>query len=209
MSARVFCGLVGLWFAASLASADEEPPDAQARAVAALPNAGVVQLVLPPPKVIVGIAGGSGSAKAVAGSATGLQQVLADLKARTVGQEIRIDLAADVLFDFDQAVVRQEAAATLAKVAEVIRAYPGARVRVEGHTDSIGDEAYNVRLSERRAHAVVEWLTSRHGLPAAAFAVKGWGESKPVAGNTKADGSDNPSGRQKNRRVEIVVVPGP
>lgn len=210
MPARVIFG-VSLILAALAAPAvpDEEPPEAQARAVAALPNARVLLLVASPPKAIPGLGGGGGPAKGISGGAQGLEQALADLQARTVGQEIRIELAADVLFDFDQAVIRQEAAASLAKVAEVIRAYPAREVRVEGHTDSIGDEAYNLRLSERRARAVVDWLVRQHGLLPAVFTVRAWGESKPVAANAKLDGGDNPAGRQKNRRVEVVVVKGP
>lgn len=210
MRANVLFGVaLSLALASASPAPDDEPPDAQARAVAALPNALVRELVAPAPKVIFGIGAGGGAAKEISGNAKGLQRVLADLQARSVGQEIRIELAADVLFDFDQAAIRQQAATTLAKVAEVIRAYPQAKVRVEGHTDSIGGEDYNLRLSQRRAQAVVDWLASRHGFPVAAFTVKGWGERKPVAPNAKADGSDNPAGRQKNRRVEIVVVQGP
>lgn len=190
---------------AASAALDEEPPEAQARAVAALPNSRVLQVVAFPPKAILGLGGGSAPRKGISGSAKGLEQTLADLQARIVGQEIRIDLAADVLFDLDQAVIRQEATTSLAKVAEVIRAYPASRVRVAGHTDSLGEEAYNLRLSQRRAQAVVDWLVRQHGLPIEVFFVEAWGESRPVAANTKPDGSDNPSGRQKNRRVEIVV----
>jgi outer membrane protein OmpA-like peptidoglycan-associated protein len=119
--------------------------------------------------------------------------------------EIRIELAADVLFDFDSADLRQEAEAALQNVAGIIREHEGAHVRVEGHTDAKGSEDYNQRLSERRAESVRDWLASAEGLRGTDFAITGFGESKPAAPNETPDGSDDPEGRQKNRRVEIVV----
>jgi OOP family OmpA-OmpF porin len=69
---------------------------------------------------------------------------------------------------------------------------------VGGHTDSIGSDEYNLRLSQRRAEAVAAWLAA-HGIAAARLTAKGFGESKPVADNRTAEG------RQRNRRIEIVV----
>ena len=119
--------------------------------------------------------------------------------------EIRIELAADVLFDFDSADLRAEAEAALQNVAGIIREHEGADVRVEGHTDAKGSEDYNQRLSEQRAESVRDWLTSAEGLSGTDFEITGFGESRPAAPNEKPDGSDDPEGRQKNRRVEIVV----
>lgn len=119
--------------------------------------------------------------------------------------EIRIELAADVLFDFDKADLRAEAEAALAQVADIIRSRPKAAVRIEGHTDSKGSDKYNRKLSERRAQSVKTWLAKAEGLAGTKFRIKGFGESKPVAANEKPDGSDDPEGRQRNRRVEIVV----
>lgn len=112
----------------------------------------------------------------------------------------RLVLDAAVLFDFDKATVRPDAAATLDAVATVLAAVPTARV--EGHTDSVSDDAYNQTLSERRASAVAAALTQR-GMTGALEAV-GFGETRPVAPD-ELDGADNPAGRQLNRRVEIVV----
>jgi outer membrane protein OmpA-like peptidoglycan-associated protein len=75
---------------------------------------------------------------------------------------------------------------------------------LEGHTDAKGSDAYNQTLSERRARAVKDWLVTRRAIPGAA-SVKGWGEQRPVAPNTKANGADHPEGRQQNRRVEVVL----
>jgi photosystem I P700 chlorophyll a apoprotein A2 len=123
-------------------------------------------------------------------------------------QEIRIELQADVLFDFDKSDLRAEAEATLRKVAEVIRSNPG-RVTVEGHTDNTGTDAYNQKLSEGRAASVSGWLVRKGGVEAARVTARGLGETRPVAPNTKPDGSDDPAGRQRNRRVEIAIRKAP
>ena len=82
-------------------------------------------------------------------------------------------------------------------------------VRIEGHTDSIGTDDYNQALSERRAASVRDWLSEHGGLTDAAFTTAGFGSSNPVAPNTNEDGSDNPFGRQQNRRVDIVASKQP
>lgn len=120
--------------------------------------------------------------------------------------EIRIELAADVLFDFDKADIRAEAAEALQAVGQIIRDNPQRAVRVEGHTDAKGSDSYNQKLSDQRARSVTDWLIKREDLGKTKFQVKGFGETKPVAPNEKPDGSDDPEGRQKNRRVEIVVM---
>ncbi len=116
-----------------------------------------------------------------------------------------IELAADVLFDFDKADIRPDAAATLTEAAELIRQKSRGPVRVEGHTDGKGGDAYNQKLSERRAAAVAQWLKNRGGLKSTEFRTVGFGAHQPVAPNQKPDGSDDPEGRQKNRRVSLVI----
>jgi outer membrane protein OmpA-like peptidoglycan-associated protein len=129
-----------------------------------------------------------------------------DLQVKETATEIRIELAADVLFDFDKATIEPEAAAALHNTAEIIKTKGAGRsVRIDGHTDSKGSDAYNQKLSERRANAVEQWLVQKEGLGAIKMATQGFGAKKPVAPNTNPDGSDNPEGRQKNRRVEIVL----
>ncbi len=131
-----------------------------------------------------------------------------DLQVKEIGNEVRIDLAADVLFDFDKADLLPKAQETLAKAAAIIKERAKGTVRVEGHTDSKGDDAYNMRLSERRANAVRDWFRSKGGLANMSFSTKGFGETQPVAPNQKTDGSDDPEGRQKNRRVAIILQKG-
>jgi outer membrane protein OmpA-like peptidoglycan-associated protein len=144
-----------------------------------------------------------GFATAVAGRVDPLQAALKDLGARVVGKEIKIDLAADVLFDFDKADLKPEARPALEKVAAVLKAHPKANASIEGHSDGKGADQYNQTLSERRADSVRRWL-AENGV-STRMTTRGWGKRKPVAQNTKPDGSDDPAGRQKNRRVEITV----
>ena len=115
-------------------------------------------------------------------------------------------LASDVLFDFDKAELLPKAIPSLQKVATVLKSYPNAECSIEGHTDGLGDDAYNQKLSERRADAVKTWLQANGSTPH--MTSRGWGRAKPVAPNKLPNGKDNPEGRQKNRRVEIVVKTG-
>lgn len=117
--------------------------------------------------------------------------------------EERLRVGSDFLFDFDHADLRPEAAPALTELTDRISA-SGKRATVEGHTDGIGTESYNQRLSERRASVVRNALVGR-GLDAALMSVRGYGKSRPIAPNQNPDGSDNPEGREKNRRVEVVI----
>lgn len=119
--------------------------------------------------------------------------------------EVRIDLAADVLFAFDSAEIEPGAESTLHQAAEVIGEYPDSRVSIEGHTDTKGSEDYNLRLSQARADAVRDWFVSEASLAGERFETRGMGEARPVAPETREDGADDPDGRQQNRRVEIRV----
>lgn len=148
---------------------------------------------------------GVGAQMEIGGRVLDIEETLKELDAKVVGREIRIALATDVLFDFDKHELKPTAYPTLGKVAEVLKAHQGSAVLVEGHTDAKGNDAYNQALSERRAAAVREWLVKNAGQVRTRLETKGYGKSRPVAPNTRADGSDDPQGRQKNRRVEIVV----
>jgi len=139
----------------------------------------------------------------VEGKAQDLNAALKDLGAKTTETEIRIELSSDVLFDFDKADLLPKAVPELEKVATVLRSYPNASCSIEGHTDSKGVKEYNQKLSERRAASVRDWLVA-HGI-SSPMTIRGWGSTKPVASNALPNGRDDPAGRQKNRRVEIVV----
>ncbi|MBI1356685.1 MAG: OmpA family protein [Acidobacteria bacterium] len=104
----------------------------------------------------------------------------------------------DILFDFDKATLRPEARETLSRVCGVLSVARGYDLSVEGHTDSVGSDAYNQTLSEKRAQSVQTYFNACQ-LPSVKVTAQGFGESKPIASNDSADG------RQKNRRVEIVI----
>lgn len=128
-----------------------------------------------------------------------------DLQLKETDTEIRIELAADVLFDFDKANIRPQAEQALKQVATIIREKAKGTVRIEGHTDSKGSDPYNQKLSVGRANSVKNWLVQKEGLKNVRFSTAGFGAKNPAVSNTKPDGSDDPEGRQKNRRVEIVA----
>ena len=114
-----------------------------------------------------------------------------------------ITLQDGVLFNFGKYDLRPEAKATLAKLATVLNQAKVPAAQINGHTDSIGDDAFNQDLSEKRASAVATQLKA-DGVTAN-LQTHGYGKTQPVADNTNADGSDNPAGRQANRRVEIYI----
>jgi len=105
----------------------------------------------------------------------------------------------DVLFDTGRFTLRPAAREKLAKISGILLAYPGLKLQVEGHTDSVGSEEFNQRLSEQRAGAVRDYLVEQ-AVSSDSITVRGFGKTRPVASN------DTPEGRQQNRRVEIVVT---
>lgn len=111
----------------------------------------------------------------------------------------RVTFSADAFFDFDKATLKPEGKATLNDLAAKVKGINLETLITTGHTDSVGSDAYNQRLSVRRANAVKAYLVSQ-GVAADRIVVEGKGESKPVATNKTA------AGRAKNRRVEVEVV---
>ena len=118
---------------------------------------------------------------------------------------VLLTLPETILFDFGQSTLRPEATTSVALVSDILDYYEGDDVLVVGHTDSVGDDASNVALSEARANSVLDGLVA-HGVSLDLLSIDGRGESEPVAANELADGSDNPDGRQLNRRVEIFIT---
>jgi outer membrane protein OmpA-like peptidoglycan-associated protein len=137
-----------------------------------------------------------------------LEKAKADLDIDESVTSVSIDLEADVLFDFGKADVRTEGAETLKQVARLIDSVAGSEVVVEGHTDSVGGPKANQRLSERRAAAVKRVLV-QSGISPDIITTRGFGETQPIDYNSMPDGSDYPTGRQRNRRVEITVEKQP
>jgi outer membrane protein OmpA-like peptidoglycan-associated protein len=126
----------------------------------------------------------------------GARQELADLQAKQTDRGLVLTLG-DVLFDTGRATLKPGADRTIDRLAQALKDNPNTRVMIEGHTDSVGGDEYNMALSERRAEAVADALRSR-GVPADRYEAKGLGKDFPVASN------DTQAGRQQNRRVEIV-----
>ena len=115
-------------------------------------------------------------------------------------------LTIHVNFDFDKSDIRKADMAELKKASDFVRKYRGAKVKLEGHTDSKGTEEYNQKLSERRAEAVRQYLIKEGAVEKAMISATGYGELRPIAPNKTKDGKDNPEGRAENRRVEILII---
>lgn len=118
-----------------------------------------------------------------------------------VGSSITLN---NIFFDFDKATLRPLSNVELNNLVLLLKSNPNLQVEISGHTDSKGDMAYNQKLSEERAQAVVNNLINA-GLSGDNMKAKGYGKTKPVSNNKKANGKDNPSGRQQNRRVEFTI----
>ncbi len=147
----------------------------------------------------------------LAGAAVGqyLDQQQRDLEASLAGTGAEVDrqgdqllvtLPSQVTFATDQATIQPQFYPALNNVAQTLQQYPQSYIDVVGHTDSTGETAYNQRLSEARANSVAQYLISR-GVSPARIQAYGMGETRPVASN------DTPSGRQANRRVELLITP--
>lgn len=126
-----------------------------------------------------------------------LQQLNAVLVTRDTARGL-ISTMPDVLFENARYALRPAARESLAKVAGILLAYPDLRLEVDGHTDSVGSDAYNQDLSEKRAGAVRDYLVQQ-GIPVSTVTTMGFGKTQPIASNSNA------AGRQQNRRVEVVV----
>lgn len=138
-----------------------------------------------------------------------LEKERQELRMQESAQSLSMNLSGDVLFDYDKAALKPAAEEALKKVAVVLSQFPESKVRVEGFTDAKGGKSVNLPLSRDRATAVKDWLVRNGGVLAANISAQGFGEDNPVAPNTNADGSDDPIGRAKNRRVSIVVEKPP
>ncbi len=105
-----------------------------------------------------------------------------------------------VNFDFNKSNIRKADEADMNKAVEFVKKYPNSKVKIEGHTDSIGTDQYNQKLSERRAEAVQDYLIQKGAVKKANISTVGYGESKPIAENKTA------KGRAENRRSEIMIL---
>jgi outer membrane protein OmpA-like peptidoglycan-associated protein len=126
-----------------------------------------------------------------------LAQLNAVLQTQDTARGLIVNMS-DVLFDTGKYTLKPTTREKLAKISGIVLAHPGLTLQIEGHTDSVGSDEMNQQLSERRADSVRDFLAEQ-GVPASAMTAKGFGKTQPIASN------DTPDGRQKNRRVELVV----
>jgi outer membrane protein OmpA-like peptidoglycan-associated protein len=103
-------------------------------------------------------------------------------------------------FDTDKSIIKDKDIPQLKKAIEFIKKHKGSKIRVEGHTDSVGSDAYNQGLSQRRAKAVVDYFVAQGAVKRADISSVGYGEKKPIATN------DTEAGRAQNRRVEVQIL---
>lgn len=155
---------------------------------------------------IIGAAVG-GAAGAIIGhqmdqQAKELDQSIAGAKVERVGEGIEVTFDSGLLFDFDSDRIKPEAAKNLQELAKSLNKFGNSNLMIVGHTDSQGEDAYNMALSVRRANAASAYLQSQ-GVPASRISTAGRGESEPVASN------DTDAGRQQNRRVEVAIYASP
>ena len=151
----------------------------------------------------VGGLGGAGIGRMMDNQERDMRKALASSEAAAVSREgnlLAVTFKGDVTFDRNSTLVRSGLTSEIIRVAGVLNQYPSTLVRVEGHTDSVGSEAYNMDLSNRRANGVKNLLVQR-GVADSRIDIVGYGKTMPVAGN------ETEAGRQKNRRVEIKIVP--
>lgn len=127
-----------------------------------------------------------------------IQQTVPGAKVERVGEGILVTFDSGLLFDFNSDRIRPDAAANLTNLASSLNKFGESKIMIVGHTDSVGDDAYNMGLSNRRATSASAYLQSR-GVPASRITTTGRGEAEPVASN------DTDAGRQQNRRVEIAI----
>ncbi len=135
---------------------------------------------------------------------TGNETRNVELVLRTTDKDVTFKIE-NIYYDFDSAKLRDESIPNLQVLLNILNDNPTIVIELGSHTDSKGSDAYNLGLSQRRAESVVEWLVAQ-GVPSSRLVAKGYGETSPVAPNTNPDGSDNPDGRQLNRRTEFKLI---
>ena len=128
------------------------------------------------------------------------------IDAREAEEGVVIYLPTVYLFEFNSAAVEPDAGKQLRQIAELLTApfLNGRRIIVEGHADAIGAEAYNKTLSDKRAEAVIDQLVDA-GVQRGRLVKRAFGKDRPLEPNKRPDGSDNPEGRARNRRVALIV----
>jgi outer membrane protein OmpA-like peptidoglycan-associated protein len=131
-----------------------------------------------------------------------IDQSIEGAKVERVGEGIQVTFESGLLFDFDSDVIKPTAAGNLQELARSLTKYPNSNLLIVGHTDSQGDDAYNMALSQRRANSAAAYLRAQ-GVPSSRISTSGRGEAEPVASN------DTEAGKAQNRRVEVAIYASP
>jgi len=164
---------------------------------------------------VIGHAAGNTALGAIIGAAVGgtagilignemdkrAAEMRADLKGariERIGEGIKITFDSGLLFDWDKSDLQPLAKTNLESLAKILNKYPDTDILIEGDTDNSGSEEYNLKLSDRRAQTVANYLMGR-GVPGSRISMVGLGEANPIASN------DTDYGRQQNRRVEVAI----
>lgn len=148
---------------------------------------------------VLGGVGGAVIGRKMDKQAEEMKKVLGDAEVRREGEGIVINFKEKVLFAYDRSDLGSSAQSNLTKLVNVLNKYPDTDIQVIGHTDANGSDDYNQKLSERRANAVINFL-SANKINTSRLTARGMGESDPVAGN------DTEEGKAQNRRVEFVIT---
>ncbi|MFH1958511.1 MAG: OmpA family protein [bacterium] len=125
-----------------------------------------------------------------------------EIKVKEEDRGLKVNLSSNIMFKTGKTELNPASYKALDEVAELIKAYPENKVAIEGHTDSVGSESANERISLARARAIYSYLVEK-GISRERFIVKGFGEATPIASNKNRDG------RMRNRRVEIIILKSP
>jgi outer membrane protein OmpA-like peptidoglycan-associated protein len=124
------------------------------------------------------------------------------LDRKAVNEKFVLD---NIYFGFDSTDIKPQAAAELDRLGQLLTDNPEIKIEMGSHTDSVGSFDYNIDLSRRRAESTIKYLINK-GISPERLAAKGYGETQPIARNTNPDGTDNPTGRDKNRRTEFKIL---
>lgn len=175
----------------------------------AVPDASALSNMVSVPLSTVGPAKAlNGTDGSIGGVATSSLQAVAELKtelgAVDTDRGTVVSLPGDITFDFDKSSIQSGGRTVLDRLADLIAASADGEIIIEGHTDSKGDDEYNRRLSQQRAEAVKLYLEGK-GVAPNRMKTIGLGEARPIAPNAQRDGSDDEEGRQRNRRVEVIL----
>jgi len=204
---RVAAAATGLVAALAACSGERSDESGPSPAAPPTPSPQVDANPVTPPTARTGAQNGAlGAGARLTGQVSGLTGRISGFAMRQTETQTIVELASDVLFAFDSARLTAEAEAALRRTAELAAQAGSGRITVVGHTDAVGEDAYNLALSRRRAEAVAQWLAASGGVPADRLRAEGRGEAEPAAPNATTDGQDDPEGRARNRRV-VVAIP--